>query len=211
MPATEPIQGGPYPEPSDPPDGPNQMAALVTWAAPRTVMRFASTTARDSAIPSPVEGMVAITGTGAGLRQWLYVAGAWRDVTAGLWTAWTPTWSGVTLGNGTSSGRYQLTPGGLVVRAQLSLGSSSSVSGQVTLVLPEAVVTSLNVPRGTAQVIDASASNRRYLGACLLTSATTLIGLVDTGGGGAPISTNVPVTLASGDSITFEAYLERAM
>lgn len=81
MPATEPIQGGPYPEPSDPPDGPNQMSAIAVWAAGRLVMRFSTPAARDAAITSPVEGMVAMTGTGAALREWTYVNGSWRDVT----------------------------------------------------------------------------------------------------------------------------------
>ncbi len=55
--ANEPIQGGPYPDPSDPPDGPAQMSAIVAWIAGRSNMRFASTAARDAAIPSPVSGM----------------------------------------------------------------------------------------------------------------------------------------------------------
>lgn len=56
--ATEPIQSGPYPVPADPPDGPNQMSAIVTWAAPRLVMRFASAAARTAAIPAPTAGML---------------------------------------------------------------------------------------------------------------------------------------------------------
>jgi len=56
--ATEPIQSGPYPVPGDAPDGPAQMLAIVAWAAGRLVMRFASTAARDAALPSPADGMV---------------------------------------------------------------------------------------------------------------------------------------------------------
>lgn len=77
MTANEPVQGGPYPEPTDPPDGPNQLAAIATWAAGRLVMRFASEVARDAAIPSPVEGMVAVTGAGDDLRAWIYHGTAW--------------------------------------------------------------------------------------------------------------------------------------
>jgi len=81
MPATEPIQAGPYPVPSDAPDGPNQMSAIVAWTAGRLNMRFASTTTRDAAIPTPTEGMVAYTGTGAALTEWLYKNAAWQDTT----------------------------------------------------------------------------------------------------------------------------------
>lgn len=80
MPVTEPIQAGPYPEPSDPPDGPNQMAALAVWAAGRLVMRFASPAARDAAITSPVEGQEAFTGTGATSVKWRRVGTRWSRV-----------------------------------------------------------------------------------------------------------------------------------
>lgn len=82
MPATEPIQGGPYPEPSDPPDGPNQMSALAVWAAGRLVMRFATPAARDAAIISPVAAMRAVTGTGATQVDWIYSGTEWIRVWA---------------------------------------------------------------------------------------------------------------------------------
>lgn len=95
MTATEPVQGGPYPLPADPPDGPNQMAAIVTWAAGRTVMRFATTAARDAALPTPTAGQLAyITGTGVlqfySGSTWVAVAGtgAWQSPTiASGWSA----------------------------------------------------------------------------------------------------------------------------
>lgn len=79
MTATEPVQGGPYPEPTDPPDGPNQLKAIVDWAASRSVMRFASDVARDAAITSPVAGMKAITGTGATLVEWIHDGSSWVE------------------------------------------------------------------------------------------------------------------------------------
>lgn len=68
MPTTEPTQGGPYPLPEDPPDGPNQLAALTVWAAGRIVGRYTSLNALNAAVPSPVEGMVAVIGSGASQR-----------------------------------------------------------------------------------------------------------------------------------------------
>lgn len=133
MPATEPIQGGPYPEPSDPPDGPNQMAAIAVWAAGRLVMRFASPAARDAAIPTPTEGMEAFTGTGATSVTWVYQGAAWQVL-------WRPTTSGaVTGGTGwTSSGvahknaedRVNLT-GALTRTSDLTITSSFAVIGTV--------------------------------------------------------------------------------
>ncbi len=75
MTTTEPIQGGPYPLPADSPDGPSQMSAIVAWAAGRLAMRFATATARDAAIPSPVVGMQCYRAD----RQWVetYIGSAW--------------------------------------------------------------------------------------------------------------------------------------
>jgi len=58
MTSFEPVQAGPYLTPSDPPDLAGISKLIVDWAALRSNMRFASTAARDAAIPSPVEGMV---------------------------------------------------------------------------------------------------------------------------------------------------------
>ncbi|WP_159622665.1 hypothetical protein [Ruania rhizosphaerae] len=77
MPANEPVQQGPYPTPPDPPDGPNQMSAIVTWAAGRLNMRFADVPALEAEIPSPVEGMEAFTGSGSSAVKWIYVNGDW--------------------------------------------------------------------------------------------------------------------------------------
>lgn len=145
MTSTEPIQAGPYPEPSDPPDGPNQMAAIVTWAATRSVMRFASVAARDAAITSPVEGMVAVTGTGPGQQEWRYVAGDWLNVTTGPWQQYTPTLTGSTtdpiLGSGaTAWGRWRYLGGQVVGSLVIAFGESgvSPGSGFLTVGLPAA-------------------------------------------------------------------------
>ncbi len=95
--ATEPIQGGPYPVPADPPDGPNQMSAIVTWAASRVVMRFASIAARTAALPAPTIGMLChlasdggtsenglhvYTGPGTGVGGWTPLSDTLEPVTA---------------------------------------------------------------------------------------------------------------------------------
>ena len=80
MTSFEPVQAGPYLTPSDPPDLANITKAIVDWAALRSNMRFASTAARDAAIPAPVEGMECVTGTGAAMIKWLYVSAAWLDI-----------------------------------------------------------------------------------------------------------------------------------
>ena len=81
--ATEPIQSGPYPVPADPPDGPNQMSAIVTWTAGRLNMRFASEAARDAAIPAPTVGMECTIGSGASQVKYIHNGAEWVPVLSG--------------------------------------------------------------------------------------------------------------------------------
>lgn len=202
MTATEPIQGGPYPEPSDPPDGPNQMAALATWAAGRLVMRFASTTARDAAITSPVEGMVCQTGTGASLTEWTYRSGSWQNTTVpGAWTAYTPTLSGTfQLGNGIVTARHcQIGKLGQAY-ARITLGSTS-VMGSLNVGLPWTEY--LPTP-GRVIFLDAGTA---YVPGMLLTGASKMQILTASG---AALSPTVPFAWSPGDVIYARADAEVA-
>lgn len=80
MPINEPIQQLPAPINSDPPDGPTQIAAVNAATVDRLNMRFASVAARDAALPNPVDGMEAMTGTGPSAVKWIYVNGRWRQL-----------------------------------------------------------------------------------------------------------------------------------
>jgi hypothetical protein len=72
-------------------------------------------------------------------------AAAWNvlvanDVTfspiAGAWTAWTPSRSGVTIGNGVEVARYMLVGKTCAINYRLTLGTTSSVSGDIQISLP---------------------------------------------------------------------------
>lgn len=76
---TEALQGGPYPAGTAAPNVPSDMQAIVTWAANRSVMRFASSSARSSAFTaagvSPVAGMLA----------WMSDSGWYEKYTGSTW------------------------------------------------------------------------------------------------------------------------------
>jgi hypothetical protein len=55
---------------------------------------------------------------------------------AGLWTTYTPTFSGTTLGNGSVSGTYCQIADTVFFRAVFTLGSTSSIAGPVDCSLP---------------------------------------------------------------------------
>ena len=107
----------------------------------QTVMYFASTTARGSAITSPVEGMVAYLEDSNTYTFWN--GSAWNDLLWGdAWVAYTPTLSNITLGSGgTSSFFYQRVGKMVNVRGRVTLGTSGALSGVATFTLPVNAIT----------------------------------------------------------------------
>ena len=53
----------------------SSIAALNT----QTINWYATTSARDAAIPTPTTGRVVVTGTGTGLVTWVYNGTSWVD------------------------------------------------------------------------------------------------------------------------------------
>ena len=107
----------------------------------QTVMYFASSAARGSAITSPVEGMVAYLEDSNTYTFWN--GSAWNDLLWGdAWVAYTPTLSNITLGSGgTSSFFYQRVGKMVNVRGRITLGTSGALSGVATFTLPVNAIT----------------------------------------------------------------------
>lgn len=79
------------------------------------------------------------------------------DVNFGTWNTWTPTWTNLTVGNGTVVARYVQI--GKFVRAQLSLtfGSTTSISSAVSVSIPVTASTAavgVTSPIGNAEFRD---------------------------------------------------------
>lgn len=73
------------------------------------------------------------------------------------WTTWTPSWSGITVGNGTTVARYAQINKVIHCRVQFTVGSTSSIAGPVTFTLPVAASSSaVSSSQGVAQFTDAS-------------------------------------------------------
>ena len=58
----------------------------------------------------------------------------------GRWTAFTPTWNGVTIGNATNVGTYRYVQGDLLVVVHMILGSTTAFTGNVSFDLPDGAV-----------------------------------------------------------------------
>lgn len=134
--ATSPILSIPCGAGSDAPNGPALMLAAMTAAEKLMVMSFATSAARDSAISSPVSGMMAWLSTPTQLT--MYDGTGWMV----MWeppTSYTPsTWTGITLGNGTLTGSYSRSGGRCWMKQVFTLGSTSAVNygGSVAITLP---------------------------------------------------------------------------
>lgn len=59
-----------------------------------------------------------------------------KYTTPGVWTSYTPTWTGITLGNGTSSGAYFKIGKTVVFRGKIVFGSTTSITSTVIMSLP---------------------------------------------------------------------------
>ena len=70
-------QGIPIPDPTDADNVPFGISQAVATIEPRLVMRFTSTTNRDTILTSPVAGMIAYVGSG---RLTYYTGSAWIDL-----------------------------------------------------------------------------------------------------------------------------------
>lgn len=176
-------------------------ADVNSYLMQQTVMYFASSAARNSAITSPVEGMVAYledTNT-----YTFYNGSAWNDLLWGdAWVAYTPTLSNITLGSGgTSSFFYQRVGKMVNVRGRITLGTSGALSGVATFTLPVNAITADQFWQSGTILND---SGTFYAGVVRVgTSSATVLALNAAGTYTTAVNTalNVPFTWASGDII----------
>lgn len=94
----------------------------------------------------------------------------------GASTTWTPTWTNVTVGNGTVTARYTKIGKYYICRIMFVFGTTSSTSGDITFTLPATSVSyagTANVtPMGNARAFDNSGATV-YNGDVLWKSTTT--------------------------------------
>lgn len=92
MAGTTPLIGAPYPFGSDNVVDLLSVDDFALYAEKYVNMRFASTAARDAAIPVPDAGMQCAVGTGTSMEIYLYTGAAWQSVySAGGWVTLTLT------------------------------------------------------------------------------------------------------------------------
>lgn len=123
----------------------------------------------------------------------------------GAWTTFTPTWTNLTVGNGTVVGRYSQLNDIVFVNVELTWGSTTSASGNVGFAAP--VGTPLRVSSMSATFEDSG--TRYYIGSAMNISSLSRFDLFHTESGNTGIvnATN-PFTWATGDDIVISgAYI----
>lgn len=134
------------------------------------------------------------------------------------WTSYTPTLTNVTTGNGTLSAYYKQIGKTLVVKGSFTLGSSSSISGQITITHPVTTTTTGLVNEanfGGGSCIDSGTDIYPvflYFGSSTsfklvaINAASTYARTTSSG----VVSGTVPFTFSTGDSFTWHYIAEAA-
>jgi hypothetical protein len=137
-----------------------------TYLMDQSIMTFANASARNTAIPSPTEGMVTYQSTADHLT--VYNGTDWIPFDIG-WTTYTPTLAGVTLGTGyTLSAAYTTIAKTVIVQFYFALGATSAITGDVSFSLPiNHASSNRSGQAGTCVIVDASPATR-YPGTVLL-------------------------------------------
>lgn len=105
-----------------------------TYLMNQSVMVFTNSTARDAALTSPTEGMVAYLTASDHLT--IYNGSAWVIIDI-AWNAWTPTITNLTQGSGAVTQAYYARIGKTIVaQVYITLGTSPTVSGGFQISLP---------------------------------------------------------------------------
>ena len=116
--------------------------------------------------------------------------------------SFTPAWGGITEGNGTNTGYYNRSGGYVDVVASIVFGSTTSVTGSVTLGLPKTMFSTLQW-MSDVRTLDASVT---YYPAWASPSSTTSLAIFALNSAGTyvsatALSSTVPFTWTTGDAI----------
>jgi hypothetical protein len=186
-----------------------------TYLMDQSVMTFADTAARDTAITSPVAGMLTYLEDSKEYHS--YTGSAWIPVlSTGAARAFTPIWTNLTVGNGTyDRSHYTIAGKTVTVSIFFVLGSTSAITGNLGLDMP-AELSFAGTKPGVSDLLLADVSAlTRFVGNARFTGSTnfslrnhfvsgSFIGTAQT------INATNPFTWTTGDSIQFGAVYEVA-
>lgn len=192
------------------------------YLASQANMVFATAAARDAAIISPQEGMVAVLKDSDSV--FMYSGTAWIESSGiGGYTSFTPTLTGWTVGNGTFTTLYKVLGKMVHYYGRFTFGSTSAVGGAGTnfnITLPFALKSGFGVPHlqlGQAQFRDVSLAISVVGGTAMNTLTSMDVQWFDTvlpsyvfKNAWNTATAGLPFTFVTGDFVTFDIVYERA-
>ena len=128
-------------------------------------------------------------------------------------TSWTPTLTGMTIGNGTFNSKYTLAGKDFTARINFTFGSTSAVSSSIIISLPITLHADYGLMDclGAATLYDVSAAaNGRWAGTCAVNSSTEVFLIVDSDITAQTVNGTNPFTWATGDRFSMEIRAETA-
>lgn len=181
-------------------------AANVDTMFRQGVMTFASSSARDTALSGVLaEGMYAFLEDSDRLTY--YTGAAWVVVSS-PWAAYTPALTNATIGNGSLDFRYRYAgPKTVHVRGVITFGSTSSVSGQISVSYPDSVSPDA-VPRGIGHLWAIDDNGTDYVGTCATGASDIITYANSTNAILAATSATVPFTWATSDVLSLDIIFE---
>ncbi|MFD4921134.1 hypothetical protein ACFWNE_07420 [Streptomyces goshikiensis] len=201
-------QGILLPRLADPPNI-DSLYTVLNAIISKSVLAFASASARNATLTSPIEGQMAWLQDVNVMTQ--YTGSAWANVlSGGVWTTYTPAWTATTAdpsqGSGTKTGKWISYGQMRHVMIQIVLGSGFSMgTGIWRWSLPTAMTGTwvggtLTLTRPVGQDLS---------GVLMSGPTSTTVQAVAPGGAGNWINSTIP-TPAAGDVLTLSAFLHEA-
>ena len=182
------------------------------YLADQVVFNFASDAARSSAIPTPTEGMLALS---KDTQQINYYNGSdfVSALPIGAWQSYTTTFTGVTTTGGTQAFSFCQIGKTVHVRGSFTLGASSAITGSITFTVPvTAVVGATASVVGNALFVDTGTAAYTGLVRSTSTTAFTLNAMNAAGTYTTSVvtSSTIPHTWANTDTFSLTATYEAA-
>lgn len=192
------------------------------YLASQANMVFASAAARDAAITSPQEGMIAVLKDSDGVFQ--YNGTAWiQDSGIAIYTSFTPTVSGWTLGNGTVESYYKVLGKMVHYYGRCTIGTTTTLGGvgtSFTVTLPETSrFGGASLQMGIGQFRDTSAGTNVFAQTAFTSTTTMRVEWAYVGAGTNYVARAQwdndatiaePFAIANGDFVTWDIVYERA-
>jgi hypothetical protein len=173
---------------------------------------YTNESTRSAAIPTPTEGMLAVTTDNDKIDY--YNGSGWVPaLPVGAWEAYTPTFTNLTVGNATVNFTYAQIGKTVHVRGSLTFGASTAITGAVSFSAPVNLATSAGGPViGLARYNDSGTAS--YVGIVSGATGSTLGLVIENVAGTYPtianLSSSVPFLWTTSDALLVSATYQAA-